>query len=66
MVCLSFIKSYSIDLKYVYVCKCMQSLIRLRYDEAENNTIEVGTFVSLKNHTFGMTLWMCRDGIKNN
>ena len=42
MIFYSYIQCYSIDLKYVYVSKCMQPLIGIRYDAAENEAIEVG------------------------
>ena len=45
MILLSYIQCYSMYLKYKHVSKCMQSLIRIRLDGAENKAIKVGHVV---------------------
>ena len=64
MILLSYIQCYSIYLKYKHVSKCMQSLIWIRCDGAENNAIKFAFWcrvriIHMQGH-FGQT-WIILD-----
>ena len=63
MLLLSYIQCYNIYLKYKHLFKCMQSLISIRCDGAENDAIRVCILRWHGNHTYSMTFWMELDDI---